>query len=137
MIGKEVEVSLESRLKSIRFYLTDYGNSQGDFSCTIYRFSENGTPDTEIYNHPIESSTSSGNEWIDVSSELIIAPGKYLITIKWPVSPGEDGSNSITVGFQESDEEPASWMNWHGQWQKDTGPYKGNFMIEPVFEIKK
>ena len=139
MLGKVVEVSSESQLKSIRFFLTDYGDQKSDFSFSIYSFSDRN-PNNEIYVHPELRSASSGNEWIElslVSEKVILAPGKYLIAIRWPVTPGEDGSNSITVGFQESNEEPISWMNWHGQWQKDTGPYQGNFMIEAVLEKYK
>ena len=136
MLGKEITVSSESQLKSICFYLTDYGNPEADFSYCVYRFSDKDYPDTEIHHHSSVRASSSGNEWITLSlehEEVILTPGKYLVAIKWPVSPGEDGKSAITLGFKESDEVPVSWMNWHGKWLKDTGPYKGNFMIEAEY----
>lgn len=143
MVGKEFELLSKSKLKLIRFFLTDYGSPQSGYTCTVYSFSNRKTPDIKIYDHPVICSSTTVNEWIELpleSEKTIFSPGRYLIAIKWQDSPGEEGKNSIAVGFQESDERPVSWMNWHGndsQWQKDTGPYRGNFMIEPVLEMKE
>lgn len=68
---------------------------------------------------------------------LELASGKYLLYVKWITPPEEDGKNAQTIGFLESPEaEGISWMNWNGSpevCQTDTGPYKGYFMIDPIY----
>ena len=140
MIGKEVEIHALSHLISVRFYITDYGNPSGTYSCRVFRFSEDDVPTLPVYDsEPVSKEVAfSGNQWVDIPlypTDLILSPGKYLLAMKWVIPPGELGMDAQTIGFKESEDMGISWMNWNGginEWYKDTGPHKGNFMIEPV-----
>ncbi|MDC7240556.1 MAG: hypothetical protein PQJ50_09370 [Spirochaetales bacterium] len=140
MAGIELPVYSLSILKEVKFYITDHGTPATPYSLAIYRFSSEAGPETPIRNLEITCTATEGNKWISHSLEsdrITLEPGNYLVAMKWMASPGEDGLTAQTIGFKESDDEPVSWMNWNGRddgWSKDTGPYRGNFMIEAALE---
>lgn len=142
MVGVESCLDEERILKGLKLFITDYGKPNAPFSINLYEFSLSKRPNIEIpiTEKSFNSIITSGNDWtsIDLKNESIkLFPGKYLISVRWLEAPGNDGLESLTIGFKKGYyQEPISWMNWSGkesEWSKDTGPYTGNFMIQPIF----
>ena len=142
MVGIEVLLIQRRKLNTVSFYITDYGEPATPFSMRIFIFDNSDQPRGEFYlkQNDSYSSPHNGNQWIILKLEdenIWLEKGKYLIAMSWLKEPGSEGLTAQTIGFEENHHsEPKSWMNWRGErhsWQKDTGPYRGNFMIEADF----
>ena len=141
MVGIELVLNERKKLNNVKFYITDYGEPSAPFSIRIFLFDDLNQPHGEIYlENFINYSLTGGVHWIIANLEeedIFLDKGKYLIAMKWLLEPGPEGLTAQTIGFRESNvSEPKSWMNWLGErhhWKKDTGPYRGNFMIKTEF----
>ncbi len=139
MVGKEIKLTQEAQLKAIQFYITDYGQTTSNYSYGIIQFSEKDGFVDLLQESYLGITDAKGNLWVenDLNEPLLLQPGRYLMFMKWEIPPGDNGKYAQTIGFKESENcSETSWMNWTGftnGWYKDTGPYQGEFMIEPVY----
>lgn len=139
MVGKEFKITHSVLLKALQFYITGYGLPQSNYNYGILQFPEKNSLFSLLQESYTDVKEINGEMWVknELHKPLLLQPGKYLMFMKWNTPPGNRGKSAQTIGFIESENCPdISWMNWSGSnndWHKDTGPHKGNFMIEPVY----
>lgn len=144
MIGKEIQVEYVTQLQSVKFFITDYGIPDTSYSYGVLKFLDEIIIDGILCENTLNSNDTcgKGNLWVENQFErtVTLLPGKYLLYMKWDTPPNNQGDNTQAIGFKEEQSSKyLSWMNWSGNindWHKDTGPYKGNFMIEPTYVSK-
>lgn len=141
MVGKDLELSKRVQLKAFKFYITSYGQPDSNYSYGVLQFTGKDSFAGILHESYSDAAKINGDQWVEhkIDKTLILPPGRYLIYMKWEITPGDTGEHAQTIGFMEVESGPAiNWMNWRGgttDWHKDTGPYQGEFMIEPVYVV--